>query len=84
MWRLALVITAVCGCGRLGFDRLGAADGTDGGVIDAPTPDGAIGDPAGFWIATSGQRTGEAPRTRADLVNGIRSDMATSVMAIGP
>lgn len=64
---LALVVLS--GCGRVGFDAASSADGgDDAGGVDR--------DPFGFWIVTGATiEGGPSPRTRDDLVGGIRGDI---------
>jgi len=70
-----IAAVATIGCGRLGFDSGAATE--DAPVADAAvdTP-GVVGDPRGSWVVDEALLFGEqTPRTRADLVNGVRADV---------
>jgi hypothetical protein len=65
--RWALAIGLIAGCGRIGFDSLGAGDGTagpgdDGGLIDAAGSGGGSGSSNSYYIA-GGTATQTGPAT---------------------
>jgi hypothetical protein len=72
-----IAIVLACGCGRIGFaPTAGPIDGADDDASDGDALDGA-NDPNGFWIMTEVRVAGQPTViTRADLVAGLRADLA--------